>query len=250
MRRLITVPTAFLVASILVLFSSQSRAEELWQWSSDSTVRIGQGYEFKWSSPNLTAAPGQEADLKRWQKLLQQQTEDWANEFSQEAELAFAEAEKEGYKLNPWSSDGDFSVVWSDSKTLVVRWSGYDYRGGAHGLPFLEVQVLSLDSPTKLHPSSYLFNQDRGALEEISKLARVELAKVLAEDSGLDDWALKGSAPKWDNFRVLYPVLEDGKAAFEVIFPSYQVTSYAGGTPTVSLDFEKLAPWAKNLGKR
>lgn len=232
----------------LLLLTAPTWAQTGWKWERSNIIRLGPGYEFKWSSPSLTAAP-ETKEIEGWQKALTALMAGWTKEFCQEAEKAFEEAKDSKFKPNAWSSEGDFQIVWSDSKTMIVRWSGYDYRGGAHGMPFIEVRVLSLDRPGELLPASFLFEQSPEALKTISELARAELTEML-EEQELDDWALKGTAPEWDNYQLIYPVTEDGETTFEVIFPPYQVAPYAAGSPTVQLPFNKIRPLAFKLGQQ
>ncbi len=230
----------------LLLLTAPTWAQTGWKWDTSNIIRLGPGYEFKWSSPILKEAPTDQG-AEAWQKALEEEMESWAQEFCQDAEKAFEEAKDSQYKPNAWSSEGEFQVVWTDPQVMIVRWSGYDYRGGAHGMPFQEVRVLAQEKPGELLESSYLFEQDPEALKTISELARAQLLESFEEEE-LDEWALKGSAPEWDNFRLLYPVDEEGEKSFELIFPPYQVAPYAAGSPTVQLDFKTLRALAKKMG--
>lgn len=236
-----------LIALLLCYFTAPAWAQESWRWKPGTLELRGQDITFNWAVPKLLGTPG---DTALWQKLLDKKVRDSLNEF----QSAYLDARKEdaqikrenpGYTPNPWESSGGYQVVWQDPRHLVLLWNGYDYRGGAHGLPVLEVTVLSVEQPDSLLPPTALFSDETRVLEALSTASRAELASQFGEP--LDEWALKGTEPRWENFSIVYPSQVDGPARFEVIFPSYQVGPYAAGTPSVRIPWEDLASWAPGL---
>lgn len=243
--RLRLLPMAW--ALLLLFLTSPVSAETPWKWEAKTLDVSGDGYHFEWSYPKLTAGPG---DTANWQKLLDRKVADWANEFQNDYEDSWKEnrkirQENPDYKPAPWGSEGAYQVVWQDERRLILLWQGYDYRGGAHGAHFLEVTILDAEQPDSLLPPSSLFTDEREVLRTLSEVTRSKLEEHFGEK--LDEWALKGSEPKWENFTIVYPNNSAGQARFEVIFPSYQVAPYAAGTPSVEFPFEVLAPWAPTL---
>lgn len=232
---------------LLLLSSSPVWAEAPWVWKPKTLELHGQDITFEWAVPKLQATPG---DTANWQKLLDRKMKDQLNEFQN----AFTEAQIENKAIqrenpdfdpNPWESTGGYQVVWEDPEHLVLLWKGYDYRGGAHGLPVMEVTVLSTEQPDSLLPPTSLFNDEANVLQVLSIASQAGLAGQFVDP--LDEWAIKGTQPNWDNFRVVYPSHVDGPARFEVIFPAYQVAPYAAGTPTVQIPWEFLDEFAPAL---
>jgi hypothetical protein len=232
---------------LFCLFAPAALAQTSWEWKPNSLELRGEGITFEWAVPKLLQTPG---DTAHWQKLLDKKVRDNLNAF----QSAFLDAQKElaedrktnpEVRMNSWESSGGYQAVWQDDRHLVLLWTGYDYRGGAHGLPVLEVTVLSTEQSDSLRPPSSLFSDHTEALKALSSASREALAVELG--GALDDWALQGTEPEWANFSVVYPTREDGPARFEVIFPSYQVAPYAVGTPTVTIPWETLSRWTPGL---
>lgn len=243
MKRLLSIASLFL----LFCHASPVRAEAPWEWRPSTLELHGKGIKFEWALPRLVRTPG---DTAQWQKLLDKRMRSQLSEF----QSAFEDAQKENarlrlempdYRPNPWESSGGYQVVWEDAQHLVLLWQGYDYRGGAHGIPVMEVTVLDAEQPDSLLPPSSLFSDEAKVLEALSTATRAGLASQFSE--GLDEWALKGTEPVWENFSIVYPSHVDGPPRFEVIFPSYQVAPYVAGTPTVEISWDVLAPYAPSL---
>lgn len=132
--------------------------------------------------------------------------------------------------INPWSMDLEAKQSYSGKfLTVVVR--GYDYRGGAHGITYLDVLYFEPKSKKELSQQDLL---EKNALETFSTLARQELIKQGFEAK--DDWMLEGTEPFVKNFKFIAPSEE----AVTVIFPSYQIAPYAAGVPEVQLPWEKV----------
>ena len=132
--------------------------------------------------------------------------------------------------VNPWSMDLKAEQSYSGKfLTVVVR--GYDYRGGAHGITFLDVLYFDPSSKKELSQKDLL---EDNALETFSTLAREELVKQGFEAK--DEWMLEGTEPFVKNFKFIAPS-EEGVT---IIFPSYQIAPYAAGVPEVKLPWEKV----------
>lgn len=234
-------------ALLLLAASSPVQAESPWKWEAKTLDIAEDGYHFKWSYPKLSASPG---DTANWQKLLDRKVADWANEFQnsyKESRQEFEEIRRANpdYVPSPWGSEGSYHLAWQDERRLILTWHGYDYRGGAHGLPIIEVTVLDTQEPDSLLPPSSLFIDQTEVLRTLSEVSRQKLAEQFTDP--LDEWAIKGTEPSWENFSLVYPVNTESPAHFKVIFAPYQVGPYAIGTPSVEIPFEALAPWAPSL---
>lgn len=254
-----------LLPLMLLLFlwtSLPSQAEAPWIWT---TQRIKAGQAaclFDWTLPSLAQTPG---DTSAWQKLLNDHVTQWRRNFqtdydAQEAEFIKISQRDPSFKPAPWESSGSFQVVWTDPRYLVVLWQGYDFRGGAHGMPVLDVCILDRDNPDRLQSSRLLFSFSTEALDTLSRLCRQQLAQRFAEDSDADtssssanqasepdEWVIQGTQPQWSNFSIVYPTNLNGPDRFEVIFPPYQVAPYAMGSPTVTIPWKQLSPFTPSL---
>lgn len=234
-------------ALLLLFLTSPVIADPAWKWKAKTLDVSGQGFRFTWSYPKLSTTPG---DTDLWQKQLDRKIADWANEFQNDYETQLKDNKKfleenPDYQPVPWTMEGSYQIVWQDEQHLIILWQGHDFRGGAHGAHVLEVSVLNSQQPDSLLPPSSLFTDEAEVLRNLSEVTRVKLAEHFGQP--LDEWALKGTEPTWENFSLTYPINTGGTARFEVIFPSYQVAPYAAGTPTVDFSFEVLAPWAPSL---
>ena len=136
---------------------------------------------------------------------------------------------------NPWSLHLEAKMTYQGPFWSMLV-SGYDYRGGAHGMPYID--VLYFDPETKqpisqedlLTPQSY---------ERLSQLCRAGL--IENEFAADDEWMLKGTEPDAKNFQLLVPYDEE----VQVLFNSYQVAPYAAGVPSVKLPWSEVNPILK-----
>lgn len=158
------------------------------------------------------------------QSFFQKYEKDLRDEMNAE----FNKAKSEGDIYNPWSLDANGRVTYK-GKFWSVMISGYDYRGGAHGVPLLDVVYFDPETFETIPQSDLLAD---GAYDKLSRLSREGLVKQgFAAD---DEWMLEGTKPTPDNFPLVVP----DKEGVEVIFNSYQVAPYAAGTPSVKLGWD------------
>lgn len=155
--------------------------------------------------------------------------DNYRNKVKAEIQKDFDETRAETGIFNPWSLDLTAEVTYKGPFWCVVM-SGYDYRGGAHGIPFLDVVYFDGETKAEIQQEEVLIP---GALEELASLSRAGLIKQGFDAE--DEWMLKGTEPTAEN----YQVVAAKKEGLEVIFPSYQVAPYAAGTPSV------MIPWSK-----
>lgn len=153
--------------------------------------------------------------------------ENYENELRDEMSSEFAKAKAEGDIYNPWSLNANAEVAYK-GKFWVVAISGYDYRGGAHGLPLLDAVYFDAETFEKISQSA-LLTED--AYEVLSGLSRKELVSQGFESD--DEWMLGGTEPVAENFRMMVPSKEE----VVVIFDSYQIAPYSTGTPQVKLSW-------------
>lgn len=139
----------------------------------------------------------------------------------------YEKAKEEGAIYNLWSLDVEGVLVYQ-GKFLALSMQGYDYRGGAHGMPYMEVMYFDSKSKKALNQSDILMED---SYQKLSEICRQDLAEQGFDAH--DDWMLRGTEAVPANYELMVP----RKEGLEVVFRSYQVASYAAGTPSVTI------PW-------
>lgn len=129
--------------------------------------------------------------------------------------------------FNPWSLDVDGLITYR-GKFWCMRIGGYDYRGGAHGMPFLDSFYFDAETKKQLVDDDLFLP---GLYEKLCELCRADLIKQGFEAD--DDWMMRGTEPTASNYRVIVA----DKGGLIVLFNPYQVAPYAAGVPEVTI------PW-------
>ena len=132
----------------------------------------------------------------------------------------------------PWFLSVDAKLSY-DEKFTAVEIHAYSFRGGAHGIPYLDVLYFSKDSNRPMRFQDLLKPE---AASELSRLSRKRLVALGFKAN--DEWMLKGTKPLLENFRLIVP----RKDKVEIVFDAYQVAPYAAGTPKVELSWDELKP--------
>ena len=160
---------------------------------------------------------------------------DYESKLRNEFQKDFDEAKAEGGIYNPWSLDVDGKLTYR-GKFLAMIMRGYDYRGGAHGVPYMDALYFDSQTHKQLEQSSLL---ETGAYQKLATLCRKGLIDQGFEPD--DEWMLKGTEPTAENYALIVPSKEN----VEVIFNSYQVAPYAAGVPSVNLSWSEFSPLLK-----
>lgn len=136
-----------------------------------------------------------------------------------------------------WSYDAGYSVAYESAQVLVIVVGGYDYRGGAHGMPVQDAMTFDLKTGKRLQLSDWYKD---GYLKVFSDVSR---AALMAKPDLKDDqeWIYRGTKPVAENFPVVYPTAK----GMQIVFPPYQVAAYVFGPQEVLVPYSKLAPFAK-----
>lgn len=138
----------------------------------------------------------------------------------------------------PYTFDEQYSVVSTKHKGYVgMLTSGYEYTGGAHGMPYSRCSVADLSSGKLIELHTLLAPESRDKLTAlVNKKLREEHKVTDLTEVGFFDSAVKlGEQPDL--------CLHDDGA--ELVFSVYEVAPYVMGTPTVSLSFAELKPLMK-----
>ncbi len=168
-------------------------------------------------------------------------------------------AKAEGFEFElPWQLELELAKVVDSEALVVVQANGYQFQGGAHGLP-LQASFVYLPISGEMMPINDWFADD-AVWSTISQVSisglQSQLAPLMGEDDddsaeGLDaeagQWLSDGAGPDPQNFQLYMPVLDDAGLirAFAVTFAPYQVAPYAAGSPQVEIAAELLLPHVK-----
>jgi uncharacterized protein len=154
----------------------------------------------------------------------------------QAAEFAAGpDAEGQGWEGPDWSLTIDYDSPHRTDRFLAVPFSGYEYTGGAHGMPLILPLVIDLASGQRVPPEG-LFVSGSKWLERLSErcLAALQGRDLLSAD---DQWLREGTAPKLENYGLLFP----GPDGLTVTFAPYSVAPYAAGIQEVLVPYPELA---------
>jgi len=125
----------------------------------------------------------------------------------------------------------DYRTV-AHGRYLSVVMEGSEFAGGAHPAAIYRTYVFDTEAGGFLTLGD-LFKPGSDFLTEISSSTLAAIAKL---DIGDADWNKSGTSPQTDNFRLFW-LAEDG---LHILFPPYQVASYAEGPHEVTIPFRGL----------
>lgn len=136
-----------------------------------------------------------------------------------------------------WTLDITPSVQRNDGEVLALLFAVTDYTGGAHG--GLNFRSFNYRLPAGTPITFDEIVRDEQALKALSRLVVADLVRKLdaAGDDVLRQWIEEGAGPDRKNFEV-FLLHED---ALEIVFPPYQVASWADGTQQVMIPLQALS---------
>lgn len=181
-----------------------------------------------WAEEEEVKAPDIKIEFPK-EPALQKFLEGYKADVVQEITDAFNEAKAEGGIYNPWSLDLNARVTYK-GRFWALAFNGYDYRGGAHGVPYLDVVYFSEGGGKQIAQADLLAPD---ALKKLAEWCRADLVKQGFEAN--DEWMLKGTEPKAGNYKLIIPE----EKGVEVVFNAYQVAPYAAGEPSVTIPWNK-----------
>jgi hypothetical protein len=156
----------------------------------------------------------------------------------------------------PWEMHLDFDVRAQSTDFLSVLGSGETYSGGAHGNPLLASFVLHRPSLRVLALPELFVNADAGlqvlAAEARRALHQRQRAAGAGAGAGDDRRIDDGTAPKAENYTIFMVDGDVGGKAkgLILIFPAYQVASYAQGPQQVNVPAARFRDLLKPEFKR
>lgn len=151
-------------------------------------------------------------------------------------ELTAAPGTEDGGWQGPdWSLSIDYDTPYRTSRYLAIPFSGYEYTGGAHGMPLILPLVIDLSTGRPIPPEG-LFKPGSDWIKTLSERCYSALRgrDLLGND---EEWLREGTAPKPENFSLLFP----GPDGLTVTFAPYSVAPYAAGIQEVLIAYKDLA---------
>ena len=138
-------------------------------------------------------------------------------------------------KLFPKIWRGDYTLRFATSqhgKYLSVHMNGDEFTGGAHPAQIYKTFVFDTQSGQFLTLKD-IFKPDTAYLKILSDYALPEITK---RNIGDRDWNQTGTAPTAQNYQYFW-LADDG---LHLLFPNYQVASYAEGPQEVVVPYSAL----------
>lgn len=171
---------------------------------------------------------------QRLNALLKQDAQKMAEEFRAEYQDVATELTKDDPS---WSLNAGYKLEYKTDRLLVLYQDGYEFTGGAHGMPLMEAWILDLQAGKRLYLKDF-FKPQSPYLKLLSDYSRKALArknkgKLLSDP----DWIQRGTAPTADNFSVVFPT----RKGLLIRFPPYQVAAFASGMQEVLVPYSALA---------
>lgn len=134
-----------------------------------------------------------------------------------------------------YSDEIDYHINYNQNNVLSIEFSGYNYSGGAHGIPFVKTLNFDLKTGKELKLND-VFKPDSDFLKYFSVDSKDKLATKFASPGG-QEFFNEGLDPKNENFENWTFTPNGG---LNITFDAYQVVAYAYGTPTIHFTSEDL----------
>ncbi len=215
---LLTLSLIIFFSASLVFISADNKEEKHILESTDH-------YDLKIDYPNFK------------NKKIKEKVEEYINNQQQE----FMKIVKKSEDLEHSKYDFNLNVTSSERKGITyVNMLTYSYTGGAHYIR--DDESLYWDNETKEFVDLKYFFQDEDSFKQMTNLAYYYVMQLNNEDKQFDElWVKRGTAPTIDNYRH-FKFTDDG---LEIMFPPYQVSSWADGEVNIVIPYEDINKYLK-----
>lgn len=225
----------------------------LWQrsyLSSDNRVTLG---SYSYTLPSMTDETGDAAQAKI-ADAFNAGVETMANRNIREWDSAMEDAEDYYNSL----SSGEWSFEksgWTDQITyemsrtdglVSLRYAHYSYAGGAHGYTDYTSQLFDLQEGKFITLAA--LTEDAGALKET--VAEEILRQIDENHLAVSYGYWSDYATYVDQWMDAYSTYFNEDGALEVIFPAYELASYAAGAQAFTVSQEVYAPCLNDYGRQ
>jgi hypothetical protein len=190
-------------------------------------------YEASWEYP-VFGQPARDQTVRGW-------AERSFNEKIKELKKDCLQDHKPGEPK--WTLDAKTEQVVAAPGTLSIKFVIREFTGGAHASYELRAMVLDKNGRELVYGD--LFGQTDGLWQFLAEHCYAALYPQLKETWKTDpDWAKNGLAPHFDSFKH-FLVTPEG---LTLIFPPYQVASYAAGEQSCDIPWQDLTKFAPKAG--
>ncbi len=194
-------------------------------------VDKGEKYEVDIKYPVMAENPNNEIQ-ENFNSIVTGFVESRHNEFVKEAQKE-AGMDQTGLKF---SLSYNFEIEYESGSLISLILNGNSFMGGAHGND--EYFTLAYDAAggRKLELGDF-FLADSGYMKRISNFCIQNLKERLVSDGSSDDkWIETGAAPDPANYKLFLLNRDE----IVILFPQYQVASYAAGPQKVGVPYKNL----------
>lgn len=179
--------------------------------------------------------------------ILKEESKSW-DEAMEDAQDYYETAGSDGWSYGSYWVD-ELNYTANQTDTLIsMRFDHYVYTGGAHGYTYYTSQMFAMKEACTVTLEEMTSDQEglrQAVTDEI--LRKIDAEDLAVQYSYWNDYA--DYVNGWmDDHSVYFLPEEDGRG-MEVIFPAYELASYASGPQTFVVDAEVYAPYLNDYGR-
>ena len=144
---------------------------------------------------------------------------------------AYKEAKKNGDLCGPWSTECSFVIYQVNYEFVTIEYSGYELRGGAHGMPFMGGQTFRIDNGLAMDWDNMFQTKDNlrkcileGYTEEGDEIDWDDVYEYTNSDE--KTFPLPNSTPY---------ITRDAGVCFQ--YQAYEIGPFVLGMPSVTVQF-------------
>lgn len=194
-------------------------------------VDKGEKYEVDIKYPVMTENPNKGIQ-DNFNSIISGYVESRHNDFVKEARKE-AGMDQMGFNF---SLSYNFEIEYESSSLISLILNGNSFMGGAHGNDEYFTLAYDANGGRRLELGD-LFVGNSGYLRRISEFCVQNLKERLVKDGSSDDqWIEKGAAPDMANYKFFMLNRDE----IVILFPQYQVASYASGPQKVGVPYKNL----------
>lgn len=179
--------------------------------------------------------------------MLKSESESW-DEAMEDAQDYYETAGSDGWVYGAYWVD-EINYTANQSDTLInTRFEHYVYSGGAHGYTYYTSRMFALKEgcPVSLEEMT---SDEEGLRQAVTDeiLRMIETEDLAVQYGYWNDYA--DYVDDWMEDHSVYFLSEEDGRGMEVIYPAYELASYAAGPQTFVVDAEVYAPYLNDYGR-
>lgn len=143
----------------------------------------------------------------------------------------YAEVNHASPNGHPWELYLDYETFVYDVDHVGIKFAGYQYTGGAHGLPYIKTFMFDLSGDTpSIMTLDDVFQEEHNPWLTIQPMVKAQLVEQFGEVAD-EGWIDEGTGENPDNYASF--VIDGDAIVF--YFQAYQVAPYVAGMPSVRI---------------